>query len=81
MIMLPWNKKQSVPITPLKWRKFLGKQWCIEANYKQNIENNQRILTQSVSDKNKATDKITLVSDNESFPDDLEIAEKFNEFY
>ena len=50
MIMLPWNKKQSVPITPVIWRKLLGKQWCIEANWKQNIENNQRILTPSVSE-------------------------------
>ena len=32
--------------------KFLGKRWCIEANWKQNIKNNQRILTPSVT-KNK----------------------------
>ena len=33
------------------------------------------------SDKNKATEKITLVSDNKIVSDDLEIAEKFNEFF
>ena len=32
-------------------------------------------------DKNKATEKITLVSDDKIFSDDLEIAEKFNEFF
>ena len=31
--------------------------------------------------KNKATEKITLVSDDEIFSDDLEIAEKFKEFF
>ena len=34
-----------------------------------------------LSDKNKATEKITLVSDDKIFSDDLEIAEKFNEFF
>ena len=34
-----------------------------------------------LSDKNKATEKITLVSDDKFFSDDLEIAEKFNEFF
>ena len=34
-----------------------------------------------LSDKNKATEKITLVSDEKIFSDDLEIAEKFNEFF
>ena len=34
-----------------------------------------------LSDKNKATEKITLVSDNKYFSDDLEIAEKFNKFF
>ena len=32
-------------------------------------------------DKNKVTKKITLVSDNKIFSDDLEIAKKFNEFF
>ena len=31
-----------------------------------------------LSDKNKATEKITLVSDDKIFSDDLEIAEKLN---
>ena len=31
-----------------------------------------------LSSKDKATEKITLVSDNKFFSDDLEIAEKFN---
>ena len=34
-----------------------------------------------LSDKNKATEKITLVSDDKFFSDDLEITEKFNEFF
>ena len=34
-----------------------------------------------LSDKNKATEKIILVSDDKIFSDDLEIAEKFNEFF
>ena len=34
-----------------------------------------------LSDKNKATKKITLVSDDKIFSGDLEIAEKFNEFF
>ena len=34
-----------------------------------------------LSDKNKATEEITLVSDDKIFSDDLEIAEKFNEFF
>ena len=34
-----------------------------------------------LSNKNKATEKITLVSDDKIFSDDLEIAEKFNEFF
>ena len=34
-----------------------------------------------LSDKNKATEKITLVSDDKIFSDDLEIAEKFNELF
>ena len=34
-----------------------------------------------LSDKNKATEKITLVSDDKIFSDDLEIAEKFSEFF
>ena len=50
MIMLPWNKKQSVPVTPLIWRKLIGKQWSIEANWKQNKENNQQILTPSFTE-------------------------------
>ena len=31
-----------------------------------------------LGNKNKATEKIQLVSDNKMFSDDLEIAEKFN---
>ena len=34
-----------------------------------------------LSDKNKATEKITLISDNKFFSDDCEITEKFNEFF
>ena len=34
-----------------------------------------------LSDKNKATEKITLVSDDKFFSDDLEIAEKLNELF
>ena len=34
-----------------------------------------------LSDKNKAIEKITLVSDDKIFSDDLEIDEKFNEFF
>ena len=34
-----------------------------------------------LSDKNKATEKIPLVSDDKIFSDDLEIAEKFNDFF
>ena len=34
-----------------------------------------------LSDKNKATKKITLVSEDKFFSDDLETAEKFNEFF
>ena len=34
-----------------------------------------------LSDKNKATEKITLVSDDKTFSDDLKIAEKFDEFF
>ena len=34
-----------------------------------------------LSNKDKATEKITLVSDDKFFSDDLEIAEKFNEFF
>ena len=34
-----------------------------------------------LSDKNKATEEITLVSDDKIFSDDLEIAEKFSEFF
>ena len=34
-----------------------------------------------LSDKNKATEKITLVSDDKIFSDDLEIAEKFKKFF
>ena len=34
-----------------------------------------------LSDKNKATEKIRLVSDDKIFSDDLEIAKKFNEFF
>ena len=34
-----------------------------------------------LSDKNKATEKITLVSDDKIFSEDLEIAEKFNKFF
>ena len=34
-----------------------------------------------LSDKNKVTEKITVVSDNKIFSYDLEIAEKFNEFF
>ena len=34
-----------------------------------------------LSDKNKATGKITLVSDNKFFSNDLEIAEKLNKFF
>ena len=35
----------------------------------------------NISDKNKATEKITLISEDKVFSDDLEIAEKFNEFF
>ena len=35
----------------------------------------------SLSDKYKATEKITLVSDDKIFSDDLEITEKFNKFF
>ena len=34
-----------------------------------------------LSDKNKATEKITSVNDDKIFSDDLEIAEKFNGFF
>ena len=34
-----------------------------------------------LSDKNKATEKIKLVSGDKSFSYDLKIAEKFNEFF
>ena len=34
-----------------------------------------------LSDKNKATQKMTLVSDDKYFSDDLEIAQKFNGFF
>ena len=34
-----------------------------------------------LSDKNKATEKIRLVSDDKIFSDDLEIAKKSNEFF
>ena len=34
-----------------------------------------------LSDKNKATEKITLISDDKFFSDVLEIAEKLNEFF
>ena len=34
-----------------------------------------------LSDKNNTSKKITLVSNNEIFSDDLEIAEKLNEFF
>ena len=34
-----------------------------------------------LSDKNKATEKITLISDDKIFSDVLEIAEKLNEFF
>ena len=33
-----------------------------------------------LSDKNKATEKITLVSDDKIFSDDLEIAKKLNKY-
>ena len=35
----------------------------------------------NISDRNKATKKITLISEDKIFSDDLKIAEKFNEFF
>ena len=37
----------------LYMEKLLGKQWCTEANWKQNIENNQRISTPSITENKR----------------------------
>ena len=60
-----------------EWKKYYSnldlKQFTDNKTFWQNMK-------PFLSDKNKATEKITLVSDDKIFSDDLEIAEKFNKF-
>ena len=61
-----------------EWKKYYSnldlKQFTDNKTFWQNMK-------PFLSDKNKATEKITLVSDDKFFSDDLEITEKFNEFF
>ena len=86
-------RKQPTDINSERYRK--QKNFCSKLNKKERKKFYSNIhlmqLTDNktfwqnmkpfLSDKNKATEKITLVSDDKIFSDDLEIAEKFNEFF
>ena len=85
-------RKQPTDINPERYRK--QKKFCSKLNKKERKKyysyldlkqfNDNKTFWQNMkpflSDKNKATGKITLINDDE-ISDDLEIAEKFNEYF
>ena len=85
-------RKQPTDINYNRYRKqnsFCSKLYKKRKKYYSNLDLKQladnknfwQNMKPFLSDKNKAAEKITLVSDDEIFSNDLEIAEKFNEFF
>ena len=72
-------RRQPTDINSERYRK--QNNFCSKLYEKERKKYCSHLEKPFLSDKSKATEKITLVSNDKIFPDDLKIAEKFNELF